>query len=189
MPFAKSIVYFAYGSNLSRSRIEARLGACLSLGAACLKGYRLRFHKRGVDASGKCNILNVADDRRRVYGGLYRLTASQARDLDKFEGQGYVRQNVTVLHQQRPLEAYTYIASGHWIDDSLRPYDWYHALVLQGALELGLPGTYVSGISATRFNIDPDPDRRRTNRQLLAGVDLQAGQANQPAIIRNQCCF
>jgi len=189
MPACRSLLYFAYGSNLSRSRIEARLGACLSLGAAGLKGYRLRFHKRGVDASGKCNILNAADDRRRVYGGLYRLAASQARDLDKFEGQGYVRQNVTVWHQQRPLEAYTYIASGQWIDDSLRPYDWYHALVLQGALELGLPGTYVSGISATRFNIDPDPVRRRTNMQLLAGVDLQAGQANQPAIIRNQCCF
>ncbi len=178
MPARGLLLYFAYGSNLSRPRIEARLGACRGLGAACLKGYCLRFHKRGVDASGKCNVLYGGDGRRRVYGGLYRLTAPQARDLDQFEGQGYVRQGVTVIHQHRPLEAYTYIASSQWIDDRLRPYDWYHALVLQGARELGLPATYVRGIAAASFSIDPDPVRRRSHWQLLAGVESQPVQAH-----------
>lgn len=161
------MLYFAYGSNLSPRRIEARLGPCRSLGTACLKGFRLHFHKRGADDSGKCNIRYSGDGRRRVYGGLYRLLAAQAQRLDGFEGQGYARQNVSLVHRNQHCRAYTYVALDHWIDDSLRPFDWYRALVIQGAFDQGLPRAYVCKLLASGYIIDPDQNRRRSNLLLL----------------------
>ena len=165
------LLYFAYGSNMSSRRIEARLGACRELGVTCLKGYCLRFHKRGRDASGKCNIHYTGDGRRHVYGGLYQLHESQAWRLDEFEGHGYARQRVTVLYQKQLREAYTYVALSQWIDETLRPFDWYRALVIQGAFDQGLPAAYVRRLSATRCKIDPDPVRRQTNMLLLTSIE------------------
>ncbi len=165
------LLYFAYGSNMSSRRIEARLGACRALGKACLKGYRLSFSKRGRDVSGKCNLHCTGDGRQRVYGGLFQLGDSQAQALDKFEGSGYARQNISLTYQNRPQEAYTYIALSQWIDESLVPFDWYRSLVLQGAIEQGLPRAYVRKLGFSRYKIDPDLERRHSNMLLLTDAE------------------
>ncbi|TNF88372.1 MAG: gamma-glutamylcyclotransferase, partial [Gammaproteobacteria bacterium] len=42
-----SLYYFAYGSNMSPARLQARVPSARPLGVYRLKGHRLSFHKRG----------------------------------------------------------------------------------------------------------------------------------------------
>lgn len=53
------------------------------------------------------------------------------------------------------------------LDDSLRPYDWYKALVLAGAREQKLPPEYVVGIENVGAIKDPDTARDKRHRRFL----------------------
>lgn len=161
-----SVLYLAYGSNMAVSRIEARLGRCACLGAVSLAAYRLAFHKRGRDASGKCDALFTGEAGDRLYGVLYRLTGAQARRLDEFEGPGYERRTVAV-HGARERLAYAYVARPDAIEPGLAPYRWYRELVLAGARGSGLPAAYVAGIEAVATIPDPDPERAAAHFRLL----------------------
>jgi len=152
---------------MSRRRIEERLGPCRARGAAGLKGYQLKFNKYGRDGSGKCTIQHTGDGRQHVLGGLFDLSQAQARQLDGFEGSGYSRHMVSLNYQDQSLNAYTYIAVAQSIDDSLIPFDWYRALVLQGACELELARSYVLKIRSLPYKVDPDPVRRGSNLQII----------------------
>ncbi len=161
------MLYFAYGSNMRAQRIEARLGACEGLGNAYLKGYRLTFSKRGGDGTGKCNIELTGDHRRLVHGGLYRLNPGQAGRLDEFEGKGYIRRTVNLWHRRKKISAFAYVARSDWIAPQLCPYDWYHALVVRGAIDLGLSRGYVQRLRAVPSIIDTDQERRLVNFRLV----------------------
>ena len=161
-------VYLAYGSNMARARIEARLGSCEHLGVAWAPEYRLTFHKRGRDGSGKCDAHYTGKGTDRLYGILYRLTAAQSSSLDRFEGPDYERREFTVYTGAGDTAAYAYAARAHTIDTSLLPYDWYHAFVLAGANEGELPGHYVAYIEAISVRLDADAARAKANRRVLA---------------------
>ncbi len=75
--------YFAYGSNMSRSRIEARLGAVVDLGRARCPARLHRFSKLGRDGTGKGNI--EVDGGALVWGVVYELDAAQFERLVEFE--------------------------------------------------------------------------------------------------------
>ena len=52
------IVYFAYGSNMSQRRLQARVPSATFLGIGILLGHALAFHKISKkDGSGKCDIV------------------------------------------------------------------------------------------------------------------------------------
>ena len=127
-------LYFAYGSNLSRARMTARVPSARVRGAACLEGFRLTLDKRSVDGSGKANLRSAVD--ARVHGALYELRAAHWRDLDACEP-GYRRERVEVVALGLRLEAWTYISS----DLTSEPvaYEWYKRLIIDGAAEHGLP--------------------------------------------------
>jgi gamma-glutamylcyclotransferase (GGCT)/AIG2-like uncharacterized protein YtfP len=75
--------YFAYGSNMSRLRLEHRVGAVHVLGCARLDGHVHRFSKLGRDGTGKGNI--EARDAGSVWGALYELEDDQLARLTEFE--------------------------------------------------------------------------------------------------------
>ncbi len=58
------VVYLAYGSNMSTARLRKRMPSCKPLGIATLPGHALRFHKRSMDKSGKCNAFASGNDNR-----------------------------------------------------------------------------------------------------------------------------
>jgi gamma-glutamylcyclotransferase len=58
--------YFAYGSNMLTERLRARVGGAAALSKVCVCGYRVRFHKRSDDGSGKCNIIETGSHEDRV---------------------------------------------------------------------------------------------------------------------------
>ncbi|MEP7380345.1 MAG: gamma-glutamylcyclotransferase family protein [Gemmatimonadota bacterium] len=158
------IDYFAYGSNMWQLRLEARVGPVHLRGVALLEGCDLRWHKRSADGSGKCDIQPLPDGR--VWGVVYAIPDEQMPQLDKAEsvGNGYTRETNVIVRLDGVLTAMqAYRAQPSHIDPSLRPYDWYHALVLAGARQHMLPIEYIAAIE--RIATVPDPVAERGARE------------------------
>jgi len=162
-------LYFAYGSNLHPRRLCARAPEATLISAATLPGFRLRFHKRGADGSGKCDCA-AADGSYSVHGALYELTPACLTRLDAVEGPGYHRHPVQVTTDFGVIEAFTYRARPDWIAPALRPFHWYRELVLAGARFLGFPETYRRAIEAVPTRDDPDAERAAQHAALLEAV-------------------
>ena len=164
-----AVLNFAYGSNMSRARLEARVGACRSLGAARLDAYVLRYHKRGRDGSGKCDAYYTGALTDAMYGVVFELDQRQGERLDGFEGLDYVRKTVEVSIGGQPHEAFAYVVKPEAIQPNLSPFPWYHAFVLQGAIEANLPPDYIERLRTVVTVPDPDPARQAENDRILAG--------------------
>jgi len=161
------MLYFAYGSNMSTSRLRARVPSAQCVGVAELAGHRLEFHKVGMDGSAKCDASGTGSDDDVVIGVVFRIDEREKPLLDEFEGlgRGYREKQVSVLaRSEERLDAFTYCAT--WIDDSLRPFDWYRQHVLRGAAEHGLPDPYVRRIMAIGSVSDPDMARSATETAM-----------------------
>ena len=161
-----TFVNFAYGSNMCSRRLCERTPSALPLGIGRLTGHKLMWHMAGGDGSAKCDIVATGRAEDVVWGVLYEIAASEKPLLDRAEGLGhsYHRKTVSVLHETGPIEAETYCAIA--IDATRAPYDWYHAYVLAGALEHGLPGDYAEALRTLAVVVDPDAERRRKNLAL-----------------------
>lgn len=161
-------ISFAYGSNMSTARIQERCRSATPLGVAELSGHDLRWHKRGrTDGSGKCDIVVSERPEARVFGVLYRIADCEKRTLDRAEGlgQGYAEITVQVLCEGTPTTARAYQATD--IDPRLQPFSWYHALVVAGAREHGLPPAYIERLKAIAVQEDPDRGRHETHMRLI----------------------
>lgn len=165
----KYLDYFAYGSNLNLQRLRNRTPSCVALGVAKLTGYRLCFHKRSPDGSGKCNILHTGVRADRVYGVLYRLEAREKPLLDNAEGVGggYNTGRVRVRVADTEIQASTYFADRDYIDNTLRPYDWYKGLVVSGARMHNLPEPYILQIEQREAVADLDVSRAQLHWRIV----------------------
>lgn len=161
--------YFAYGSNLHPLRLAARTPSCRALAVGWLPGHVLRFHKRGHDGSGKCNVWPTGRVDDRVWGVVYTLAPGELEALDGFEGERYRRRRLMVHTRQGVLAAATYTARAGQTDDDLVPYRWYRALVACGARLHGLPRAWIAGIDAGPERADPEP--RRALRHLRLALE------------------
>lgn len=141
-----TLLYFAYGSNMSTSRLRDRCPSVRPLGAATLPGYVLKWHKRSKDGSGKCDIVQSAKDEAIVHGVLYEIPDYEKSKLDSAEGLGfgYEQVEIEVLRDGRAVRAVAYVATN--VDPTLKPFDWYHAHVVDGALEHGLSVKYIAAL-------------------------------------------
>jgi hypothetical protein len=168
------IVYFAYGSNMSTARLRKRVPSCKPLGIATLPGHALRFHKRSMDKSGKCNAFASGNDNS-VIGVLFSFDPAERAKLDEAEGvgRGYERAMVTVINEKgHRRKVLTYLASPDYIDDSLKPYGWYKDFVLAGGGEHGLPPNYIAEyIQSVETIEDPNKTRDKKQRATLRGVE------------------
>ena len=152
--------YFAYGSNLSLPRLQARIAIADCYGVYHLPGHSLRFHKQGQDGSAKCDAWYTGDDEHLIYGLVYEISAASKQTLDRIEGlgQGYAEKQVLVLNSDgHRQEALTYCATE--LNPTLQPFHWYKAHVLNGAIEAGFPEYYVQALRAVSSVEDPDASR------------------------------
>lgn len=158
------MLYAAYGSNLHPVRFELRLPESRFQGTAAISGRRLRFHKRSMDESGKCNI---ATGRGRIHVAIYELNGEDRAELDRIEGLGlgYASETIDLPGFG---ECFTYSATASHIDDGLRPYTWYKELVLVGCEYHGFPVEYVAMIRSIAAIDDPDTERHATNMRIAA---------------------
>ena len=138
-------LYFAYGSNLSTARLRQadRAPSARRIGTASLSGHVLAWHKRGADGSGKCTICATGSRADGVWGVLWEIEEVEMARLDAVEGPGYERVEVVVTTANQKMTAFTYLARESHIDPTLRPDTAYHALVVAGAREHGLPAAWI----------------------------------------------
>ena len=160
-----SVVYFAYGSNMSSRRLQARVPSARAIGIGELMAHRLQWHMHGPDGSAKCDI--GADATDSVWGVLYRFDEAERWHLDLAEGHGvhYTSRQVTIQTPGGIVQALTYQAL--LLGQGLTPYEWYREYVVRGALEHGLPPPYVRRLEAVAALTDPDTERNALNDAIL----------------------
>lgn len=166
MQTTTTLKYFAYGSNMHPLRLRQRVPSCRPLGIAKLGGYTLRFHKRGQDGSGKCNILYTGRGPDQVIGVVYAMEAIEKPRLDRAEGlgKGYEEVTLNILIEDNEQMVFCYQAQPNYIDDTLKPFSWYKELVLGGSRAHRLPEAYVRQLEL--LEALPDADRARTAMHL-----------------------
>ena len=78
--------YFAYGSNMWTPRLRERVPSAEPMGIASVAGYRLRFHKRSIDGSAKCNAFYTGNNANVVWGVVFDILQAEKANLDRAEG-------------------------------------------------------------------------------------------------------
>lgn len=166
-----SLFYFAYGSNMSPPRLQARVPSARPLGMMRLEGHRLCFHKHSQrDGSAKCDAWHTGEPDDMVYGMLYRMAAVERPLLDHYEGlgHGYEIKDVSLISAEgEAVDAFLYYATD--IKPGLQPYHWYKEHVVRGARYAGLPAAYLAAIAA--IAACPDPEPLRHQRELAIYLD------------------
>ncbi len=158
---AEFVMCFAYGSNMSERRLQARVASAQKHAIAKLSRNQLRFHKQSlVDGSAKCDVFYTGNQQDCVWGVVFSLNQTELAVLDRIEGKGYDRVWLEVETESgEVLQVISYKAN--CIDASLLPYDWYKDHVLVGAREAGLAAEYIARIEAVEAQLDPDHERRK----------------------------
>jgi hypothetical protein len=155
-----------------RERLTERCATAKFVSVGVLLDHALVFGKRSDDGSGKCAFRHKPGSD--VWGVLWEVADADLAELDGFEGvgRGYTRIDVDVTTSARDtVPAFSYHATE--LDDALRPYDWYWALVVAGARQHGLPQSHVTGLEAVAR--DPDPKPNRPRRLAALAVLRRAG--------------
>ena len=161
------LIYLGYGSNLHPLRLRQRVPSCRLLGKVALPGYRLVFHKSGMDDSGKCDLLETGYPDDIAWGVLFTMAGEDKPALDEAEGPGYLCSDLDVIFDGKPIEAMTYLARPERQDPAMVPFDWYRELVLVGARLHEFPPGYITEIGQVPTRPDPDRERARLNEELL----------------------
>jgi hypothetical protein len=144
--------YFAYGSNMQSATLRGRRGVAYTRAvAARVPGWRLVLDKPPLFAIGHGFANIIPDAAAEVLGVLFELSEA---DLDHVEFSEGVRIG---NYDAVDLEAFP-LATGEPVrarslssarrDETLRPSLRYMALLIEGAIEHGLPLEYVEALRA-----------------------------------------
>lgn len=107
-----------------------------------LRAHKLEFNKPSNDGSAKVNIERNASSK--VLGVVFEISASDLAELDRYEGVAgghYKRKNVQVKSEGGQHGAITYVALRK--AEGLKPKAEYVRKIIEGAVEAGLPWTYI----------------------------------------------
>ena len=161
-----TFLYFAYGSNLLSARLKARTPSARKAGNAILSRFALAWHKIGIDATGKCDVVFTGRPTDRVHGVAWAIRRSEMPALDYHEelDTGYYACNVPIIIGAQKRLARTYRAIP--VDPALKPLDWYKRFVVEGAREHGLPDDYVARLALTPALADANSGRRSRNLRV-----------------------
>jgi gamma-glutamylcyclotransferase (GGCT)/AIG2-like uncharacterized protein YtfP len=134
------ILYFAYGSNMSRGPMRARCPTAQECGLAILSGYRFV-----IMANGYASVVPAA--AQDVHGLLWRIGRQDLAALDDYEdvaGGLYRQAMLPVLWDGQSMDALVYLGCE---TREGRPSPAYMALVVEAARECGLPEDYVEQLA------------------------------------------
>ena len=140
--------YFAYGSNMQTATFCGRRGIGFARAiAARAPGWQLVLDKPPLLPIGESFANIVPDGQGEVLGVAYHVPIAALDTIDLTEGVligNYTRRALSILPLDggaTPLEAFTLVSERR--DPSLLPSTRYMALLIDGALEHGLPAHYV----------------------------------------------
>ena len=145
--------YFAYGSNMQTATFRGRRGIEFERALPVrAPGWRLVLDKPPLLPIGESYANIVSDAGAEVLGVAYDVSADALQTIDLTEGVpvgNYARCTIDVLplaDDDAPMIAYTLVSDRR--DATLLPSTRYVALLVEGALEHGLPGAYVEFLRA-----------------------------------------
>ena len=134
-------LYFAYGSNMYKDRIENRigyLGDFTNLGNHTLKGFKLSFN---------CGLFSIVANMDKqlegeIQGVLYKINNKQIAVLDRYEGYPNAYEKFYFFVDPTTI-AYAYVSTQEFKNYSNKPpfHDYLNTLIL-GAEENELKETY-----------------------------------------------
>ncbi len=168
------IYYFAYGSNMSSARLNARVPSAKSLGVFHIPGFHLDFSMHGFDDSAKCNAnkcnannshINSNNTEHKIYGIIFTMAEHERVHLDHAEqlGEGYeLIETIAYDDHGNIQECFLYTALRK--HEHLKPYCWYKNHVITGAKEAQLPSHIIEHIES--FETMRDPDEQRHQEQM-----------------------
>ncbi len=145
-----AVRYFAYGSNMQDETFRRRRGIePLSAVSGELAGWRLVVDKPPLVPMGESFATIVPDPTATVYGVLYEITEKGLARVDLTEGVQlgvYERIEVAVrpLDQEEGAAVNAFTLTSGERDPSMQPSERYMALMIDGAVEHGLPDEYVA---------------------------------------------
>lgn len=154
------------------SRLIARCNSARVVGAAVAKNHAIEFTKPSKDKSGKATLIPSVGSDVHTFGALFEIEKVELKALDKAEGAGYGYERHDEFSVMRSsdsdtVKAVTYIANEARAE--LRPFDWYLALVVAGALEHKLGNDHVDNLLAVPYELDADTGRK-SRREALAAL-------------------
>ena len=129
--------------------------------------FTLDFSKIGEDGSGKATL--VPSHGKRAHGVIFEIDSSEREPLDEAEP-NYRREDgfeVTVADTGVSKTVVTYIALEECKNPELKPFDWYLALVVAGAMEHRFPASVIAAYRETTTWIDEDKNRTSKADSLL----------------------
>ena len=161
--------YFAYGSNMLTERLKARCPGATAAGRAIADGAVIEFSKRSKDGSGKATLRQEV--RGQTAGVLFEIPTAELGALDSHEGVGKGYQRCDAFRVRRIdgdeiVLAVTYLATS--TDSSLKPYDWYLALVIAGAHQHGHGDDYLRALRREPHLPDPNGSRKTRGEAIEA---------------------
>lgn len=155
-------------------RLRVRTPSARVDGTGYIAGHRLTFDKVSADGSGKCDIERTGNADDRVDGVLFWVSRTEKPALDEAEGldHGYAQDTADVVTDHGTVTAVAYFATNK--DPARRPYNWYKALVIAGAVEHDLRPEYIDWLWTIESRLDPMPNRRtkREAEALLKGTGI-----------------
>ncbi|MCY4642760.1 MAG: gamma-glutamylcyclotransferase [Gammaproteobacteria bacterium] len=168
-------LYFAYGSNLLTNRLVDRCPSAQYYASACVDDFALEFSKNSKkDGSGKATF--IPSHGQRLYGAVFEMETSELEQLDRVES-GYYREDsfkVCLVATGTSKTVKTYIAPEKSRNPDLKPFDWYLALIVAGAMEHKLPQTVISAYQNTRFWTDKEGKNKSDTLKLLRKAGFES---------------
>jgi gamma-glutamylcyclotransferase len=161
------VLYAAYGSNLHPTRLAQRIHSARQIGTGFVPGWSLSCYKRSKDGSAKFNIVAGGNG---VYVAVFDINADDKMNLDEIEGVGSGYRTVDLSVPQIG-DCATYVAEDSYVDESLRPYEWYKKLTTLGARAQCFPDAYVRLIDQIPAGQDPDKARHATNWRIVEAIE------------------
>jgi len=141
-----SALYFAYGSNMSKSQMKKRIQTAEFIDFGFLEDHRLKFNREGSYRSG--GVASVEPGEGRVWGAVWKMPTADLQKLTKIEDPtAYKREVKTVtLRDKTSVSCHTYVAIPQ--TDFIPPEQNYIETILTGAREIGLPKDYIDYIAS-----------------------------------------
>ena len=137
--------YLGYGSNMNRGIFESRRGMRpIQAHPALLENYRLRFNL--AVGPGERGVANLESQTGALtWGVLYLITVDQSEYLDRTEGVprgAYRRIPISaIVDGSEQIAAFTYQSDR--ISLGRKPSPRYIGLLIEGAVQHGLPSNYL----------------------------------------------
>jgi hypothetical protein len=172
--------YFAYGSNMQAATFRGRRGVTpRSAVAARAPGWRLVLDKPPLLSIGHSFANIVRDDQAVAYGVAYEITLDDMAHVDFSEGVqigNYTRVEITVERlapSGESFPAFTLTSEKQATD--LQPSTRYMGLLIDGALEHGLPEDWVAMLRGV-----PAVEESAVAKAARALVDRVIGRKEKP---------